>query len=126
MDDELQNIVEKWESLDHQAKTVAFPIWQRHPQVGKKRIINANHKTLNRHINWYQMHNIKWDADSYVRRLREHEMFQNWEVLDIDLQALRLGRFIEVARNGYLRVYLIDLQSLLEQIAHYLRAKLEM
>jgi len=121
MADELQRIVEQWEALDYQSKTVPFPSWGRPLRISKKHLSRINHKTLDRYINWYDMHQIRWATDSYVRRLREHSMFPNSEVLDIEVEALRLGRFIEVARNGYLRVYLIDLQSLLEQITHYLR-----
>ncbi len=125
MNDELQRIMEFWESLEDQEKAIAFPAWKHQPVIGKKRMKHANHKTLNRHLDWYTTDKIRWATFGYIRRLSENDTFDSWQILDIELQALRLESFIQLARNAQLRVFLADLQSLLKQIAQYLRLKIE-
>jgi len=39
----------------------------------------------------------------------------------MNLNALRLSPYIELARNGYLRVCLIDLRDFLHDMAMYIR-----
>lgn len=43
----------------------------------------------------------------------------------MDIIALRLTRYIALTRNGVLRVWLIDLQFFLHDLAMYLRHELE-
>lgn len=118
-DKAIERLISLWEPLEKEYPYIKFPNWWKRRKPSKRESPRVSIRTWDNYPDWYRMMGIYWMISGWMHHLSQSESFPYTNAImrnDALIAAWRLGEYLKLLRDPYLRDFIERLQQLASAI----------